>query len=165
MSEAGAPARTGALPERWRELDRSGPRYTSYPTAVEFHAGVGESDYARHLEQADGSGVNEGLSLYVHLPFCEKLCTFCACHFIATPHREVARRYLDTLEREIELLAERLPRRRELVQLSWGGGTPTRLRKLRTNCWKLSKPGSASPRYAASRVSRDSIALRLKAST
>lgn len=106
-------------------FDRSGPRYTSYPTALEFHAGVGEATYREHLAKFAGRG--EPLSLYVHIPFCEKLCTFCACHFIPTPRREVVRPYLDALGKELELLAGELPDRPPLAQMQWGGGTPTYL--------------------------------------
>jgi oxygen-independent coproporphyrinogen-3 oxidase len=110
-------------PELLRRFDRSGPRYTSYPTAVEFHEGVGDADYLKQLD-ATAAGAT---SLYVHIPFCERLCTFCACHFIATPHRHVAATYLDYLRRETELLAERLPHQRRLSRMQWGGGTPTYL--------------------------------------
>ncbi len=112
-------------PELVRRFDRSGPRYTSYPTAVEFHEGVGETSYLERLARADQD--RQALSLYVHIPFCERTCTFCACHFVPTPHHEVARTYLDYLRREIDLLAERLPQRRSLAQMQWGGGTPTYL--------------------------------------
>lgn len=110
-----------------RRFDRAAPRYTSYPTALEFHEGVGESDYRERLAAADARAPAAPLALYVHIPFCERLCTFCACHFIATPHREVATAYVADLERELELLAGALPRRRTLAQLQWGGGTPTYL--------------------------------------
>ncbi len=127
MTSSGLARASRIDPELVRRFDRSGPRYTSYPTAVEFHDGVGAADYLEHLARADERASEGGLGLYVHIPFCERLCTFCACHFIATPHREVARAYLDDLRREAELLAERLPRRRALAQMQWGGGTPTYL--------------------------------------
>jgi oxygen-independent coproporphyrinogen-3 oxidase len=125
---AAAPRVDPGLQAEWaRRFDRAGPRYTSYPTAVEFHHGVGVADYLEHLERADRREPGRPLSLYVHIPFCEKACTFCACHFIATPRREVASAYLEDLRREAELLAERLPHRRRLAQMQWGGGTPTYL--------------------------------------
>jgi oxygen-independent coproporphyrinogen-3 oxidase len=108
-----------------RELDRSGPRYTSYPTSLEFHPGIGAVDYLERLDRADQREPDAALSLYVHLPFCEKACDFCACHFIATERRDVARRYLGYLEREAALVAARLPRRRTIDRMQWGGGTPT----------------------------------------
>jgi len=104
--------------------DRPGPRYTSYPTAVEFHEGVGAADYERHLARANAVG-DEPLSTYLHLPFCEHRCLFCGCHVIITPHKERAAPYVDLLRREIELVADRLPARRGIGQLHLGGGTPT----------------------------------------
>ena len=122
-SEIARPAAVDA--DLVRRLDRSGPRYTSYPTAVEFHAGIGAADYERHLALADAGDRDAAFAIYVHIPFCERSCSFCACHFVATPQHSVARRYLDRLAREIALVAARLPRRRRVSQLSWGGGTPT----------------------------------------
>jgi oxygen-independent coproporphyrinogen-3 oxidase len=105
--------------------DRPGPRYTSYPTAVEFHEGLGPDDYERRLAAADRLGPSSPLSLYVHLPFCERRCLFCGCHVIVTRHKEAAAPYLELLKREIELVAARLPNRRRFAQLHLGGGTPT----------------------------------------
>jgi oxygen-independent coproporphyrinogen-3 oxidase len=113
-------------PELVRRFDRPGPRYTSYPTAVEFHEGVGDADYRARLAAADARH-DEPLALYFHIPFCAKHCEYCGCHVIATPHREVAAAYLDTLRREIELVAALLPNRRKVAQMHWGGGTPTYL--------------------------------------
>lgn len=104
--------------------DRPGPRYTSYPTAVEFHEGVSAADYEARL--AAGDRLRDApLSLYVHLPFCEQRCLFCGCHVIVTRRRDVAVSYLESLKREIELVAGRLPHRRTFAQLHLGGGTPT----------------------------------------
>ncbi|MDX1644953.1 MAG: oxygen-independent coproporphyrinogen III oxidase [Thermoanaerobaculia bacterium] len=113
--------------ETLRRFDRPGPRYTSYPTAVEFDDAVGDETYRDKLAEADGADSDAPLSLYVHIPFCRKHCDFCACHVIATPHRTVAEQYLDYLEREIAIVAGRLPHRRDLIQIHWGGGTPTYL--------------------------------------
>ena len=104
--------------------DRPGPRYTSYPTAIEFHDGITPADYLECLAAADALG-DAPLALYAHLPFCEERCLFCGCHTIITKHKEMAAPYLDLLKREIELLAERLPHRRKFAQLHLGGGTPT----------------------------------------
>ena len=104
--------------------DRPGPRYTSYPTAVEFHEGVTGDDYLDALAAANALG-DAPLSLYMHLPFCEERCLFCGCHTIITRRKEVAVPYLGLLGREIELLAARLPDRRTFAQLHLGGGTPT----------------------------------------
>ena len=112
--------------ELLRAYDRPGPRYTSYPTAVEFHEGFDESAYREHLALA-AAEPRAPLSLYVHLPFCEERCTFCGCMVIITRKREVAARYLGYLHREIALLASQLGGRRRLAQYHWGGGTPTYL--------------------------------------
>jgi oxygen-independent coproporphyrinogen-3 oxidase len=112
------------LAELIARYDRPGPRYTSYPTAVEFHAGVTADVYAEHLARADRLA-QAPLSVYVHLPFCEERCGFCGCNVVITKHRDVADRYLDYLDREVDLLAAHLPRRRQVSQLHWGGGTPT----------------------------------------
>lgn len=105
-------------------FDTAGPRYTSYPTAVEFSDEVSDRDYARHLAVAD-ERADAPLSVYMHLPFCAERCLFCGCHVIITPHMEKAAPYLGLLEREIRLVAEHLPRRRQVSQLHLGGGTPT----------------------------------------
>jgi oxygen-independent coproporphyrinogen III oxidase len=110
--------------ETVRRFDRPGPRYTSYPTAVEFTEAVGLEAYRERLESANADRA-EPLSLYAHLPFCEHRCLFCGCHVVITPHMPVAEKYLDYLKREIELVARHLPDRRSVVQMHWGGGTPT----------------------------------------
>ncbi|MDO8837108.1 MAG: oxygen-independent coproporphyrinogen III oxidase [Vicinamibacterales bacterium] len=107
-----------------RAYDRPGPRYTSYPTAVEFHAGFGDAQYRERLALA-AAEPDAPLSLYLHLPFCEERCTFCGCMVIITRKRDVAARYLDYVERELAMLAEALGPRRRIAQYHWGGGTPT----------------------------------------
>lgn len=119
----GVSSNTAALIARY---DRPGPRYTSYPTAVEFHRDFNERTYVARLAEAS-KRVDEPLSLYVHLPFCAERCTYCGCTMIATRHHAVARRYLDFLELELILLAKDLGARRRVVQHHWGGGTPTYL--------------------------------------
>ncbi|MFI5280889.1 MAG: oxygen-independent coproporphyrinogen III oxidase [Gemmatimonadales bacterium] len=104
--------------------DRPGPRYTSYPTAIEFSDGFAREEYEARLAQADGLG-DAPLSLYVHLPFCRERCLFCGCHVIIAKRHQVATPYLELLGREVDLLAERLPNRRRFAQLHLGGGTPT----------------------------------------
>jgi oxygen-independent coproporphyrinogen-3 oxidase len=106
-----------------RRYDRSGPRYTSYPTAVQFNAAFGEADYRRLAEASNESG--RPLSLYFHLPFCNTVCFYCACNKIVTKHRERAAPYLERLHREIALQAALFDRSRTVDQLHWGGGTPT----------------------------------------
>jgi oxygen-independent coproporphyrinogen-3 oxidase len=109
-----------------RQYDRPGPRYTSYPTAVEFHEAFDEQAYRARLEQASALAA-QPVSLYVHLPFCAERCSYCGCMMIATSSRAIVDRYLGYLEREIAMLAGRLGERRRIAQLHWGGGTPTHL--------------------------------------
>lgn len=112
--------------ERLLAYDKPGPRYTSYPTAVEFTEAFDEAAYRRKLRQA-AAHPDEPLSLYVHLPFCQERCAFCGCAVIITKKREVAARYLSYLQRELAMLAAALGDRRRLIQLHLGGGTPTYL--------------------------------------
>lgn len=98
----------------------AGPRYTSYPTALEFSEDYTETDFQHAVARYPG----RPLSLYVHIPFCHRLCYFCGCNKQVTRQRHKADRYLDVLEQEI---IQRAPlfRQRRVTQLHWGGGTPT----------------------------------------
>jgi oxygen-independent coproporphyrinogen III oxidase len=111
--------------ELLKKYDKPGPRYTSYPTAVEFSETYGPAEYAARLAQADA--LDQPLSLYAHLPFCEHRCTFCGCHVVITKDQEIVEKYLGYLHREIDKLAAALPHRRRVSQYHWGGGTPTHL--------------------------------------
>lgn len=122
--EAHRPADRETISRLVAKYDQPGPRYTSYPTAVELSEDVGREVYEQKLEEANALG-DAPLSLYLHLPFCDERCLFCGCHVIITPHHERARPYLDLLKREMALVAERLPDRRRFAQLHLGGGTPT----------------------------------------
>jgi oxygen-independent coproporphyrinogen-3 oxidase len=124
MNSDARPMQRAITAELLSRYDRPGPRYTSYPTAVEFHEGVTGTDYLDCLASANALG-DAPLSMYVHLPFCEERCLFCGCHTIISPRKDVAVPYLGMLGREIALLAERLPERRRFAQLHLGGGTPT----------------------------------------
>lgn len=109
-----------------RRFDCAGPRYTSYPTADRFVDAFTADDYAQALEQRGGAGASaRALSLYVHIPFCESLCYYCACNKIVTRHKSKGREYLDYLSREISLQVEKLGRGAVVRQLHLGGGTPT----------------------------------------
>ncbi|MDO8330800.1 MAG: oxygen-independent coproporphyrinogen III oxidase [Fluviicoccus sp.] len=110
-------------PELLQRYDLSGPRYTSYPTAVQFHEGFGEDAYREAIAVSNAAA--RPLSLYVHLPFCGTVCYYCACNKIITANRKRASPYLEDLHREIELQAELFTPGREVRQLHWGGGTPT----------------------------------------
>jgi len=118
------PMAAAVTAELLAKYDRPGPRYTSYPTAVEFHDGFTADDYEGKLAEA-AKAEGEALSLYLHLPFCHERCTFCGCNVIITRKHEPSDRYLHLLHREIEMVAERLGDRRDVVQYHWGGGTPT----------------------------------------
>jgi len=128
VSESGSEPRVSSAVdvtlELLRKYDKPGPRYTSYPTAVEFTPEFTEQDYRQQLAEADGLPT-EPLSLYVHLPFCEERCLYCGCNVVITKKGEVAESYLESLYREIDLLAAHLPHRRIVSQYHWGGGTPT----------------------------------------
>ncbi len=104
--------------------DRPGPRYTSYPTAVDFHDGFGPDDYAACLTDA-AARPQDPLSLYVHLPFCQNRCSFCACHVMIASSDSLPDNYLRHLVAEARDTADRLGERRVLQQYHWGGGTPT----------------------------------------
>lgn len=106
--------------------DSVGPRYTSYPTAVDFHAGYGDAEYRASLAAANRLGTLP-LSVYTHIPFCIERCWFCGCHTYATPRHDVVEPYLAHLEIEMERVAELLPDRRQVAQYHLGGGTPTYL--------------------------------------
>ncbi len=103
----------------------SGPRYTSYPTAPAWRKDFGPEHLLARLEQAGARERTEPLSLYVHLPFCRSLCWYCGCNVVVSKDRCAADRYIDHLELELDLVAERLGARRTLSQIHWGGGTPT----------------------------------------
>ena len=122
-----APA-TVFSPDLLRRLDTNGPRYTSYPTADRFHEGFGEAHYRQALAaRAELARHNAAppLAVYVHIPFCESVCYYCACNKIVTRHHERALPYLAMLEREIALHAAALGPRQRVTQLHFGGGTPT----------------------------------------
>ena len=106
-------------------LEGSGPRYTSYPTADRFHAGFGVGDYEHCLTQRTIGANHRGISLYVHIPFCNTICYYCGCNKIITKDKARADAYLDYLEKEIALVAAKLGCREKVIQLHFGGGTPT----------------------------------------
>jgi oxygen-independent coproporphyrinogen-3 oxidase len=118
------PVARNVTAELLARYDRPGPRYTSYPTAVEFDESVDENEYADRLRRAN-EAPEQPLSFYLHLPFCRSRCLYCGCHVLIVKGNEVPSSYLDLLRREIDLLAEHLPQRRRLSQLHLGGGTPT----------------------------------------
>ncbi|NDG39251.1 MAG: oxygen-independent coproporphyrinogen III oxidase [Betaproteobacteria bacterium] len=111
-----------------RRLDRPGPRYTSYPTADRFVEAFGPADYAQALAHRVSGAVVGGkppLSIYVHIPFCESVCYYCACNKVITKHHERAAEYLEVLALEVALNVSVLGGGQAVTQLHLGGGTPT----------------------------------------
>lgn len=106
-----------------KQHDVAGPRYTSYPTALQFHEEFTYADYERAIRASNDS--RRPLSLYVHLPFCQSLCYYCACNKVVTQNREKMRIYLDHLIQEIRMVSNLVGKNRPVVQMHWGGGTPT----------------------------------------
>ena len=106
-----------------RRFDISGPRYTSYPTADRFQANPGAQLLVDALQERPTP--EQPLSLYVHLPFCSTVCYYCGCNKVITKDHQKSSRYLDYLEREIDLQLQSLIGSRSVAQLHWGGGTPT----------------------------------------
>lgn len=115
-----------ALTQLLEKYSRPGPRYTSYPTAPYFHTGFTEADWLQELKHSQDVG--RGLSLYVHIPFCDTLCYYCGCNMVATGDYDKAERYLAILEQELARVAAYTHPQRRVEQLHWGGGTPTYLK-------------------------------------
>jgi oxygen-independent coproporphyrinogen III oxidase len=107
------------------KYNRPGPRYTSYPTAPIWNDSFGPDDLERVHEEANAA--RSPVSLYMHIPFCESLCLFCACNVIINKNKAVAPPYLGVLKQEIARVSRGVSRAREVVQFHWGGGTPTYL--------------------------------------
>lgn len=106
-----------------RRYDKAGPRYTSYPTAVQFHDGITPSDLLTALDKSCEQ--RTPLSLYIHIPFCANICYYCACNKVITKDRSRSQPYLDSLYREIDLLKSHVSPEQQVEQLHLGGGTPT----------------------------------------
>lgn len=106
--------------EKFSKYSKPGPRYTSYPTALEFSQEFGYESYLRHLDK----GTNQ-ISLYIHLPFCRSACYFCGCNVVFTSKEERLSDYILYLKKEIDILARHIDSSREVIQFHFGGGTPT----------------------------------------
>ncbi len=106
-----------------KRYDKSGPRYTSYPTAVQFHEGFNEETYKEYALKSNEQ--KSPISLYFHIPFCDTVCYYCACNKVVTKDRNLSPPYLQRLFREIELQGALFDKNRQVNQLHWGGGTPT----------------------------------------
>ncbi|GAD19620.1 coproporphyrinogen III oxidase [Helicobacter fennelliae] len=113
---------------KFAKYSKSAPRYTSYPTAVEFHQKFGKQELKESLARNDAFDTQESklpLSLYVHLPFCRSACYFCGCNVIYTSKEDKKDRYISYLKKELEILKTLMNTHREVVQFHFGGGTPT----------------------------------------
>ena len=107
---------------KFTKYSKPGPRYTSYPTALEFKDEFTYDEYVKKLQNQDSS---RPLSLYFHLPFCKNACYFCGCNVVFTSKEEKMIRYMDYLKRELKILSQHLDCKREVIQMHFGGGTPT----------------------------------------
>ncbi len=147
-----------------RRLDRNGPRYTSYPTADRFAGTFNAESYQNWVAKRDAS---RPLSLYIHIPFCNTLCFYCACNKIITKDRSKSAKYVQYLVKEMGMQAALMPGERRLEQLHWGGGTPTflsddemRILMDATNKhFTLVKDGEYSIEIDPRKVSDETIAL------
>ncbi len=106
--------------EKFSKYSKPGPRYTSYPTALEFDNDFSYESYLEYLKNG-----KEKLSLYIHLPFCRSACYFCGCNVVYTSKEDKLSRYVEYLKKEIDILAKHLDTSREVIQFHFGGGTPT----------------------------------------
>ncbi len=106
-----------------KKYDKSGPRYTSYPTAIQFSESFTEKDYYQQVKLSNER--NTPLSLYFHIPFCDTICYYCGCNKIITKNRSHAQPYLDAVYKELALQGSLFNATRIVRQLHWGGGTPT----------------------------------------
>ncbi|MBN1448653.1 MAG: oxygen-independent coproporphyrinogen III oxidase [Bacteroidetes bacterium] len=110
-----------------KKYSRPGPRYTSYPTAPVFSPDFTADDYLAEVRRTNAAGDAPPLSLYFHIPFCDTLCYFCGCNMMVTRDRKKINHYVQYVKREMDLMRPLIRDDREVVQIAWGGGTPTYL--------------------------------------
>lgn len=113
--------------ELLQKYSRPGPRYTSYPTAPVFSDAFTADDYIAEMQRTNASGDAPPLSLYFHIPFCDTLCYFCGCNMMVTRDRKKINNYVQYMKREMDMIRPYIHDDREVVQIAWGGGTPTYL--------------------------------------
>lgn len=150
-----------------RRLDKNGPRYTSYPTADRFDATFDAQRYAYWIAQRNSEGVAKPLSLYIHIPFCNTLCFYCACNKVITKDRSKSAEYVRYLIKELTMQSELLGPGQVIEQLHFGGGTPTflsdaEIREVMAAIgknFKLIEDGEYSIEIDPRKVSDDTIAL------
>ncbi|MEP7328087.1 MAG: oxygen-independent coproporphyrinogen III oxidase [Betaproteobacteria bacterium] len=149
------------------KYDGFGPRYTSYPTADHFHARFGATDYADAIATRNVERPTQPLSLYVHVPFCNTICYYCACNKVITNNRAHAARYIDYLGREIGMVGAMVKGSPAVQQLHWGGGTPTflareemaELMRMLRSSFRFSSDAEISIEVDPRKVSADTIAF------
>ncbi|MDD4947610.1 MAG: oxygen-independent coproporphyrinogen III oxidase, partial [Gallionella sp.] len=150
-----------------RRLDKNGPRYTSYPTADRFVEAFDAESYAQWVKKRQIGGIARPLSLYIHIPFCNTLCFYCACNKVITKDRSKSAEYVQYLIKEMEMQAALLGLNQVVEQLHFGGGTPTFLSDdeirqvmaaIRKN-FKLIDDGEYSIEIDPRKVTDDTIAL------
>lgn len=154
-------------PQIIRRFDVSGPRYTSYPTADRFVEAFDEAAYRSWLGKRTIGGIGRALSLYFHIPFCNTICYYCACNKIITKDHGRSAKYLKYLGKEMALQAEALDGPRDVVQLHWGGGTPTflshdemrRLMETTRQHFRMLPDGEYSIEVDPRKVDRETIKL------
>ena len=154
----------GSAPFDGDALSRGVPRYTSYPTAPHFSPEVGAETYGRWLRNLPA---NAAISLYLHIPFCDQLCWFCACRTQGTTAYYPVSRYLQAIEREIDTVAAHIGGSQRVTQVHWGGGSPTVLapgdiRRLARHV-RARFPGAENSAFAVEIDPRDMTAERLAA--
>ncbi len=154
-------------PQLIRRFDVSGPRYTSYPTADRFVEAFGAAAYRTWLGRRTIGGIGRALSLYFHIPFCNTICYYCACNKIITKDHGRSAKYLKYLGKEMSLQAAELDGPREVIQLHWGGGTPTflshdEMKRLMEMTWRhfeMLPDGEYSIEVDPRKVDRDTVKL------
>ncbi len=154
-------------PQLIRRFDVNGPRYTSYPTADRFVEAFDAEAYRSWLGRRTIGGIGRALSLYVHIPFCNTICYYCGCNKIITKDHGRSGKYIKYLGRELAMQAEALDGGRDVVQLHWGGGTPTflshdemrRLMELTHKYFRLQANGEYSIEVDPRKVDRETVKL------
>lgn len=150
-----------------KKYDKSGPRYTSYPTAPQFTTDFTAETLERCIQRSNMEIIPRPLSLYIHIPYCDTICYYCACNKIITKNHDVSEEYLQLLNAELDLLAPKFDADRELDQLHLGGGTPTflsddeliKLMKIIENHFRVSDTCEMSIEIDPRKVTDDSIRL------
>jgi oxygen-independent coproporphyrinogen-3 oxidase len=110
-----------------KKYDKPGPRYTSYPTAPLFSSEFGQDEFRNEIINTNKDGNAPDLSLYFHFPFCDTLCFFCGCTMLITHDRKRITEYNEYIKKEIDIAVPLISDKRKVIQLHWGGGTPTYL--------------------------------------